>query len=122
MGVWGQIVPNAPFERLQLNTCGFIHAYDCPQRKNKTVRLIVRSAVERGIRRRPSRARMQRYKKGNWSVASVVAGRSSWLAKGNNSTGHESEGVPILGVLCLFCPKLLGHLCSGEAQKGTQSS
>lgn len=32
----------------------------------------------------------------------------------------ESEGVPVWGAYFFFvCPNLLGHLCSGEARKGT---
>lgn len=45
---------------------------------------------------------MQRYKKGSRSVACVVAVRSSWQAKGNNTNGLESEGVPLWGAFLFF--------------------
>ena len=65
---------------------------------------------------------MQRYKRGNWSVACVVSGRSSWQAKGNNATGAKVKAFP-MGVAFIFCcPKLLGQLCSGEAQEGALST
>ena len=38
---------------------------------------------------------MQRYKRGNWSVACVVSGRSSWQAKGNNATGAKVKAFPM---------------------------
>ena len=66
---------------------------------------------------------MQRYKRGNWSVACVVSGRSSWQAKGNNATGAKVKAFPMgVGFYFFCCPKLLGQLCSGEAHEGTLST
>ena len=44
---------------------------------------------------------MQRYKRGSWSVACVVSGRSSWQAKGNNATGAKVKAFP-MGVAFIF--------------------
>lgn len=65
---------------------------------------------------------MQRYKRGSWSVACVVSGRSSWQAKGNNATGAKVKAFPMGVALFFCCPKLLGPLCSGEAQEGALST
>ena len=65
---------------------------------------------------------MQRYKRGSWSVACVVSGRSSWQAKGNNATGAKVKAFPMGVALFFCCPKLLGQLCSGEAQEGALST